>query len=282
MKNQPLVKIYKSIFGENASYILKNYPNLKNVCCEKSCEDRCDILCPDSPTILAMRKGKQNTHIQNLMPVTNNGEFYTNPEEHHRWRIPFAWGGVCNGHSTIRRRIASLAIFPKGPAYLEGMSKEEQNSFYEKILKDLISGKVREVPGYTNIYDFLSRPHLAPILRKSILAEFHQQSFTNPFHYESRTVLSAFDDESFKETMQEIDQNIQISGTSQVTFGYDSGGGHTVEVFHSYQAMVGKPNSPNQKEKATILCAIDSNDRICELDNGAKYAPCNQNAYRLT
>ena len=100
------------------------------------------------------RKSKQNTHLENLMPITNSGEFYTYPEEHRGWRYPVGWGGVCNAHSTIRRRIASLAIFPNGSSSLASLSEKDRNDYYEKILKDLLSGKVREIPGYSNIFDF--------------------------------------------------------------------------------------------------------------------------------
>ena len=58
------------------------------------------------------------------------------------------------------------------------------------------------------------------------------------------------------DTMQEIEKNLQISGTSQVTFGYDMGGGHTVEVFHSFKAMVGKPKSPNPKRKRQFFALL--------------------------
>ena len=111
LREIPLRVTYSKIFGENAKYIYQNHPNLKSVCCEESCENKCESLCPDSPEILQKAKSKQNTHLDNLLPVTNTGDFYSYPEEHHSYQTPFGFNGVCNGHSTVRRRIATLAMF---------------------------------------------------------------------------------------------------------------------------------------------------------------------------
>ena len=79
------------------------------------------------------------------------------------------------------------------------MTKSQENTYYEKILKDLLNGKVREVPGYSDIFTFLfSRPHLQPILRKGILKEFHHQAFTNPLHVESWSTQITHTESSLK------------------------------------------------------------------------------------
>ena len=274
LKDLPLQVTYSKIFGENAKYIFQNHPNLKNVCCEESCENKCESLCPDSPEILTKRKSRQDTHVDNLLPVTNSGEFYTSPEEHHGSYGPIGWGGVCNGHSTVRRRIATLAMFSDQFKMPTGMTKPQENIYYEKILKDLLRGKVREVPGYSSIFSFLSRPHLQPILRKGILKEFHHQAYTNPLHIESWSSQLAHSKSSLKSAMKEIKQNLEISGVSQITYGDDDGGGHTVEVFHMYEDTVKDPRDETKTVKAKILCTIDSNDTVCLLKARREHAPC--------
>ena len=73
--------------------------------------------------------------------------------------------------------------------------------------------------------------------------------------------------------MEEIEKNIEISGTSQITFGRDDNSGHTVEAFHIYEDQVEDPKNKNNKVKAKILCVIDS-DTICLVEVGERGAPC--------
>ena len=61
---------------------------------------------------------------------------------------------------------------------------------------------------------------------------------------------------------------------SQITIGYDYSLGHTFEVFHSFDSMLGKPKDQNQKEKVKILCTIDSNDKICSVSWDKDGEPC--------
>ena len=274
LKDLSLQVTYSKIFGENAKYISQNHPNLKNVCCEESCKNKCESLCPDSPEILQKAKSKQNTHVDNLLPVTNTGEFYTYPEEHQTSYGPIGFGGVCNAHSTVRRKIATLTMFSDKFKKPSGMTISQENVYYEKILKDLLSGKVREVPGYSNVFSFLSRPHLQPILRKGILKEFHHQAFTNPLHIENWSSQIAHSKSSLKSAMTEIQKNIEISGVSQITYGNDDNGGHTVEVFHTYEDTVNDPRDQSKTVKAKVLCTIDSNDTVCTLKYWRKHAPC--------
>ena len=158
-----------------------------------------------------------------MLPMTNSGNNYSFPEEHRQWKSPLFFNGVCNGHSTIRKRIATLSVFSGSFSLPPNLSSSEEDEYYEEILSDLLAGKVREIPGYQNIHDFLSMPHLAPILRKGILHEFHRQAFHNPFQgLESIPIFRGFSRDGFNSTMEEIDKNIEISGTSQITFGRDN------------------------------------------------------------
>ena len=79
--------------------------------------------------------------------------------------------------------------------------------------------------------------------------------------------------------MKEIKQNIEISGVSQITYGYDDDGGHTVEVFHIYEDTVPDPRDYSKTVKAKILCTIDSNDSVCYLQASKEYAPCDVKRY---
>ena len=134
-----------------------------------------------------------------MIPITNAGSNYSFPEKHKQYKQPYFFSGVCNGHSTIRKQIATLSMFSQNYKLPSGLSSSEEDDHYEKILHDLLSGKVREIPGYDNIHDFLSRPHLAPILRKGILDEFHEQSFHNPFQgLENLGVLTGFSESRYK------------------------------------------------------------------------------------
>ena len=182
--------------------------------------------------------------------------------------------GVCNGHSTVRRRIASLAMFSSEFKKPKIMSHSDEKEFYEQILRDLISGKVREVPGYADINSFLSRPHLAPILRKGVLSEWHKQGFRNPFHVESSLTQLSPSASSFKATMKEINQNLEVSGVSQITFGRDEGGGRTIEIYHMFEKMVKDPRDSKRKVKAKVMCTIDSANRACYIETSQKYSPC--------
>ena len=49
--------------------------------------------------------------------------------------------------STVRRKIATLAMFSNKFKKPIGMTSSQENIYYEKILKDLLGGKVREVQG---------------------------------------------------------------------------------------------------------------------------------------
>ena len=270
---------YIQIFGDNAYQLFGDNNNLNKVCCEESCENKCESLCPDSPIILDRTKNNHSTNIENLLPVTNHGEFYTRPEEHLTNSKPLFFNGVCNGHATVRRRISTLAMFSGSFRKPKNMSSSQENEYYEKILEDLLSGKVREVPGYTDINSFLSRPHLAPMLRRGILREWHNQGFRNPLQVESWSTQSwltplSKSRRTFNNTMREIEQNLEVSGVSQITFGRDGGGGHTVEVYHMFEDTVQDPNDINKTVKAKIMCTIDSNNRTCNIDLTQSYAPC--------
>jgi hypothetical protein len=56
-------------------------------------------------------------------------------------------GGVCWWHSRLTRKFAYLAIFRPDLA-------RPSNKDAEKIIKDIRMGKVTEVPGFSNLYDF--------------------------------------------------------------------------------------------------------------------------------
>ena len=273
-KESTVLGAYIQIFGDDAYYLFGKDSNLNKVCCEQSCDNKCDSMCPDSPIILDKTKNNHSTNIENLLPVTNHGEFYSRPEEHHTMSKPFFFRGVCNGHATVRRRISTLAMFSGRFRKPENMSSSQENEYYEKILEDLLSGKVREIPGYTDINSFLSRPHLAPMLREGVLSEWHQQGFRNPFQVESSLTQFSPSRSTFDSTMREIEQNLEVSGVSQITFGRDGGGGHTIEVYHMFEEMVQDPNDASKKVKAKIMCTIDSNNRTCRINLRNRYAPC--------
>ena len=100
-----------------------------------------------------------------------------------------------------------------------------------------------------------------------------------PFHIESIPTLLAHTKSSLKSTIKEIEQNIEISGVSQITFSYDNGEGHTLEVFHTYEDIVYDPNDSKKKVKAKIMCTIDSEDSVCFLQASKEYAPCEEKSY---
>ena len=74
--------------------------------------------------------------------------------------------------------------------------------------------------------------------------------------------------------MDQIQKNLEISGVSQITIGYDDSLGHTFEIFHSFDSMIGKPKDQYDKEKVKIFCTIDSNDKICSVNWRKGSSPC--------
>ena len=266
------------LFGSKADEIMSSYSNLAGSCCSVSCSDRCSRLCPEGAAIMGQARRNSIPYRENTLPMGNSGEDYSHPENHStrpaQIDAPTGYNGGCHGHSTVRANIAALGQFDapaqeSPPLGEDGqpLTGEDLDEFYESVLSDLARGNVRRVPGYSNLRDFTSRAGIAPVLRAEVLRSFHQQARTNPFMVESLSVKKDFDAEKYSESMEDINRNISVAGSAQVTFGFDAGGGHTVEVYKTHVETI------NGRE-VTKMCITDSNKTICNYDYSQEGAPC--------
>ena len=83
---------------------------------------------------------KSDSYTKELVGQRSNQISFTN-------RGGLVNGGVCWWHSRLTRKFAYLAVFrPDLP--------KPTNKKAEKIIKDIRMGKVTEVPGFSNLFDF--------------------------------------------------------------------------------------------------------------------------------
>ena len=68
-----------------------------------------------------------------MIPITNAGSNYSFPEKHKQYKQPYFFSGVCNGHSTIRKQIATLSMFSQNYKLPSGLSSSERMIIMKKF-----------------------------------------------------------------------------------------------------------------------------------------------------
>ncbi|MFG1492668.1 hypothetical protein ABMA75_03805 [Halobacteriovorax sp. ZH4_bin.1] len=205
-------------------------------CTNETCS--CETLCPNNFNIFKRNDQLyENSNIENSMAFRNYDSLAISDIE--------GTQGYCWGHASLTSKFNRLAFFDETKKdkriAMNGApdSKERKESieYYKKIIDDIADNKVRDIPGFKNLYEFSAHPELQSYIATKMAKEWADKAMT---FQGLKTTLSTtpMAQEKSQQLLEDIKKKIDNNQQPQLVFTKKDTTGYTHAVLISHYRIV--------------------------------------------
>lgn len=220
----------------------------KNLC-------SCEKLCPQGFDIFRRKPLMSSTEDlstkENSLAFRNDGAMRLSSIE--------GTQGYCWGHASMTTKFNRLGFFQPGDkkkyealdAAPGSAARTEAVEYYKEIIDDIADNKVREIPGFANLYELSSHPDLQSYIADKVAYEWADRAMT----FQGMTTAlgtSAMNREDADKFIENVREKLSHNYQPQIVFTGEGKMGFTHAVLVSGIRTI---------KGQTVLCLRDNNYR---------------------